>query len=93
MTDLTGVSRAEQETTVTMTADESLVRVWSCYPPHIRRMRADDRFTEGVAQSGAVFTIPRAFFDPIGGLKRRVSDEQRAALSARMKERFKGGQK
>ena len=87
---MTGVKRSEQETTVTMVADEDIVRVWSCYPPHIRRMRGDDRFTERPTGFGAEFVIQRANFDPIGGVKRRVSDEQRAAMSRRMKDQQAG---
>lgn len=87
--DFTGVPRMEQETTVAFVADEDVVRIWSLYPPHIRRMRADGRFTELPSQSGAVFTIGRAHFDPIGGVKRRLSDETRAAMAERMKQQQK----
>lgn len=78
----------EQETTVTYTRADNVVRIYTAVPRHIRALRGNDRATE--TRSGddwAEFTVPATEFDPVKGFKRRVtmSDEQRQAASDRMK--------
>ncbi len=71
------VSASEYETTVTYGWREPVVYVYSNIPSHVRRMRADDAFTEmrtfpatkGIPE-GAQFTIPRSLFDPMRGRRR-----------------------
>ena len=87
-------TREEQETTITFNAADRVVRVWTAYPPHVRKLRADDRARE-VAGSPkgqtedvwGQFEIAASDFSVIS-FKRRVSDEQRAVMAERARERF-----
>lgn len=71
------ITVSEYETTVAYGWREPVVRVYTNIPSHLRRMRADDAFTEVVTHpagknipEAATFTIPRALFDPMRGRRR-----------------------
>lgn len=81
-------ARAEQETTVSAGRDESVVRIWSNNPVHVRRLRKDPRATQLDGDDmGGHFTIPADQFDPLKGFKRArraMTEEQRAAAAERL---------
>jgi len=83
------VKREEQETTVTYSAVDDVVQVYSANPKHVRRLVKDERVSilRGSEAEGYVFaTIPVSDYDPLKGFKRRVnlSEERRRELSERM---------
>lgn len=81
-------ARNEQETTVTAGRDESVVRIWSNNPVHVRRLRKESRVTQiDGDEFGGHFEIPANQFDPLKGFKRAtrvLTDEQRAAAAERL---------
>lgn len=88
-------TRDEQETTVTYNRGDNTVRVWTSYPPHVRKFRKDDRAKEVAGtpvdqteDMWAEFEISGDDFNVTGGFKRRMTEEQRQAMSERARERF-----
>lgn len=81
-------SKEEQETTVTWAAGDSFVYVYTSVPKHLRRMRADKRFTETKGEEDwGNFFGPRGLLDPLTGIKRTrkaMTPEQKAASVARL---------
>jgi len=84
-------SREEQETTVTFNRADNTVRIWTAYPPHVRKLRKNDRATElegsPAGQTEDIwgsFKISASDFDPLTGFKRRMSPEQRQANADRL---------
>lgn len=82
----------ERETVVNATDGDDIVRIWTAQRKHINRLRKHPSFTE--VGSGdyegspwAAFTIPAGDWNPASGAKRKrdLTDEQRAALSDRMR--------
>lgn len=80
--------RAERETVVVWTEVDQDVRITSTSPAQIARLRADDRFREVPSRYAdgitAEFAIPVGEFNLTKAAKRRVSNEERAALTARL---------
>lgn len=93
------LSNAEQETSVTYSAADQQVHIWTCIKTDLNRLRKDDRFTEieaGIYNTGhewAEFTIDRNQWNPIRGAKRKVTmtDEQKAAAADRLRNLRKAG--
>lgn len=76
--------REEQETTVTYSALDDYVHIYTTVPKHIRKLRGRDgvvvRFDRGDELS---VTIDADKFDPLSGFKRKgrvISDEERQRL-------------
>ena len=85
-------TKAEQETTVTFNRADEQVRIWTAYPPHVRKLRGDNRATEidgspaeQVEDIWGEFVLPWTAFDPLIGFKRRMTEEQRQAAAERMR--------
>ena len=85
------LTRAERETVIVWSEVDENVRITSSSLSQIARLRADDRFHEvpGVYADGltAEFLIPAEEFTLTKAAKRRVSDVERAALTARLRKR------
>ena len=80
--------RAEMETTVTFGVEEEVVRIYTCVPKHLRRLRNYEHATETRGgKDWGQFEIPVEFFDPLTGFKhkRKLSAAQREAASERMR--------
>lgn len=96
-----GLLLAEQETTVTVDFGERLVRVCTSVPKRIRAMRKDAAFTEASSETvdgeevSVRFTVPESEWSPVTGCKRgrKLSDEQRKALTDRLKKVRENSQK
>lgn len=93
----TGVPLNERETTVTGTEADETIHIWSCRRRHITAMRRHPAFTEtetgtipGTTTEYARFTVADADWNPATGGRRRrkMTDEQRAELSARARKNF-----
>ena len=87
-------TREEQETTITFNAADKTVRIWSSYPPHVRKLRGENRAREvdgsPTSQTEDIwgsFVVDASDYSVVS-FKRRVSDEQREAMAARARERF-----
>lgn len=83
-----GLSLSEQETTVTATRVDSVWRISSSNPAHIRRMDKEPLFTRvRTGDDYAEFEIAYSDWNPITGRKRvRVlTDEQRQAAAERLR--------
>jgi hypothetical protein len=81
----------ERETVVNATDADDVVRVWSAQRTYITALRKSPSFTEircGVADGTewAEFTIPRALWNPVRGVKhvRKQSSEQKRASAERL---------
>lgn len=77
-------STNEQETTIAYARGESVVRIWSNIPAHLRTMRADDRFTEVQASpdsDSGFFEVAREDYRPLK-LGNRLSAAERARRAA-----------
>lgn len=82
----------EQETSITYSAADEHVHIWTCIAADVRTLRKDERFTEvtsGTYNDGvqwAEFTIPRKRWStPRGARTTRVlSDEQKVASAERL---------
>ena len=81
-------AREEQETTVTVGRDDSIVRIWSNHLPHVRKLRKDKRV---VQKSGddteGHFEVAATDYDPLIGFRRKskpLTEEQRTAAAARL---------
>lgn len=83
------LTRAERETVAVWTEVDEDVRITSTSPAQIARLRADDRFREVPSRYAdgltAKFVIPVGEFNLTKAAKRRVSNEERAALTARLR--------
>jgi hypothetical protein len=83
------LTRAERETVVVWTEADTDVRIISSSPAQIAKLRADDRFHEVPSAYAdgltAEFLIPVGEFNLSKAAKRRVSDAERAALTARLR--------
>lgn len=83
----------EQETTVTSTRGDEWVFIYTANPFHIAKLDAEDR-AEATSRSTdpdepwANYRVRSSDWNPLGGFKRRLSEEQRQALSERARERF-----
>lgn len=83
----------EQETTITSCRGEDFVHIYTANPFHIAKLDKDDRaiFQSGDrtgAEPWATYKVASENWNPLGGFKRRVSEEQRLIMSQRAKERF-----
>lgn len=83
------LTRAERETVIVWSELDEDVRITSTSPAQIARLRADDRFREVPSRYAdeltAEFVIPVGEFNLTKAAKRRVSSEERAALTARLR--------
>lgn len=80
-------AREEQETTVTVGRDDSVVRIWSNHLPHVRKLRKNPRVTQVSGDdTEGFFEIAATDYDPLVGFRRKstLTDEQRAAAAARL---------
>lgn len=89
---LTHLTAPERETTINVSDDSDLVRIWTAQRKHITRLRKNPAFTETAtgyhgSTEWAEFTIPADSWNPASGAKRRVTmtAEQRKAASDRMR--------
>ena len=85
------MNRNEQETNVTYSAADSIIRVWTCIPKDIRAFekRGAPKVESGVYNDGspwAIFEFPADRLNIAMAYKpeRNLSDEQRAAAAERM---------
>lgn len=89
------LTKYEQETTVTMNREESVVRIFTANPSHIRKFKADDRFTvtfttfspedTNVVESISGF-IHVDDYSPLTGFKRRrkpMTEDEKQVLRDR----------
>lgn len=81
---------AEQEVTITVDAEQQVVRVYSAWPKYCTRLRKnpDASLTRGDGTTWGEWEVPlgsfpleRAFRKPT---KRQLTDQQRAELAARL---------
>lgn len=83
------LTRAERETVIVWSEVDEDVRITSTSPAQTARLRADDRFREVPSRYAdgltAEFVIPVGEFNLTKAAKRRVSNEERAALTARLR--------
>lgn len=83
------LTRAERETVIVWTGVDQHVRITSTSPTQIAKLRADDRFREVPSRYAdgltAEFVIPVGEFNLTKAAKRRVSNEERATLTARLR--------
>lgn len=81
-------AREEQETTVTVGRDDSIVRIWSNHLPHVRKLRKDKRVTQVQGDdTEGFFEVASTDYDPLIGFRRKgrkLTDEQRAAAAERL---------
>lgn len=88
-------TKDERETTVTYSDGDSVVRVYTAVPKHIRRLERDSRATRvetweadtGLGIEAATYEIAKTDFDPLSGFKRRsapMSPERRQAAAERL---------
>lgn len=89
---MTGYSREEQETTVSVTRADEFVHIWTAIPAHINRLKKNTSFTllrESTTKGEiwASFSIPATNWNPASGAKRKrnLSEEQKAESAARLK--------
>lgn len=87
------MTRDEMETIVTFNAASNTVSVYSTYPPHVRALQSDERYTvtrehfEDGQVVGVDAEIPSDSFHPLKGAKRRMkplTEDQRAALAKQL---------
>lgn len=87
------VTRDEMETIVVFNALSKSVNIYTTYPPHVRAIENDERYTvtrehfEGGERIGIDAEIPANAFHPLKGAKRRqkpLTEDQRAALVERL---------
>ena len=83
----------EQETTITSTRGDEWVYIFTANPFHIAKLDKDDRAictnrSSDPDEPWANYKVPVKHWNPLGGFKRRVSEEQRRAMSERARERF-----
>ena len=79
-------AREEQETTVAIGRDDSVVRIYTNVTPHLYRLRKSDLATEVAGgDDWGQFEIPVEFFHLFSALRRKraVSDAQREAARDR----------
>lgn len=83
------LTRAERETVAVWTEVDEHVRITSTSPGQVAKLRADERFHEVPSRYAdgltAEFLIPVGEFNLTKAAKRRVSDAERAALTARLR--------
>lgn len=80
-------ARAEQETVVTIGRDETVVRIWTCHLPHLRRLRSNDLVKEVAGGSDwGQFEVPAEFFFLFSAIRRKraMSEQTRAKLADRL---------
>ena len=80
----------EQETTITTTRGDEFVLIYTANPFHIARLDKDDRaeFVSGIRTGEdpyANYRVHTSHWNPLGGFKRRMSDEQRKAAGERLR--------
>lgn len=80
----------ERETIINASDGDQTVKIWTAQRRYITRLRRNPTFTEIATgfhgnTEWAEFTIPADKWNPASGAKRTLTDEQRAALAARMK--------
>lgn len=88
---MSGLSRSEQETVVTVDMEERLVRIYTSVPKHMRAFSKNDEFTlvsretQGGELVAMSFTIPEERYR-IGATKRKsnMSDAQKAEAVKRL---------
>lgn len=79
----------EQETTITTSRGDEFVRIYTANPFHIARLDKDDRaeFVSGIRTGEdpyANYRVHASHWNPLGGFKRRMSDEQRQKNAERL---------
>lgn len=82
-------TRVEMETVAAFSVADNIVRIYSSYAPHIRKMREDPAYVEiRGGKDFAEFEITTEHFDLIRARRhpRHLNADQRAALAARMVE-------
>lgn len=89
------LTKYEQETTVTMNREEGVVRIFTANPSHIRKFKADDRFTavttiRDIEPPHAVESISGFIhvddYSPLTGFKRRrkpMTEDEKQVLRDR----------
>lgn len=76
---------AEQETVVTSNREEDVVRIWTSNPFHMARLDKEDRAVRvGGDEESASYEVAVKDWNPLGGFKRRVSEEFKAAAAERL---------
>lgn len=89
---MTGYSREEQETTVSVTRADEFVHIWTAIPAHITRLKKNPSFTliresTKPGEIYASFSIPAKNWNPASGAKRsrNLSDQQKAEAAIRLR--------
>lgn len=81
-------SREEQETVISWLRGDK-ARIYTAYPPHLRRLRAEDRAIElRGGEDWAEFEVEAGAFNPLTGFKRKtrpMTEEERQAASDRLR--------
>ena len=77
---------AEQETVIVSNRADSEVRIYTANPFHVAKLDRESRAVRVAGDSEwGEFIVQKRDWNPLGGFKRRVSEEQRAALALRAK--------
>ena len=88
------LTREERETIIRTDEASDWVNVWTCSRPHMNRIKKDERY-EIISESWddesfhIEARVPKKNYNIMGGMKRRISDEQKEVMRARMQERIK----
>lgn len=81
---------AEQETTITVTRDDAVAYIYSANPYHVAKLRKDKRVVETKGgDDWGQFEVPMEHIDVLRSIKppkRKMSDEAKAKLVARLAE-------
>lgn len=88
------VPQIEQETVITVDPITKRASVYSCIPPMVKRLyklaEHEDAKIELDNQYGLTISVPQSWIKIRPPVKRQLTDEQKAALSERMKNVKKG---
>ena len=88
------ITREERETIIRTDEASDWVNIWTCSRSHMNHIKKDERY-EILSESWddesfhIEARVPKKNYNIMGGMKRRISDEQKEAMRARMQERIK----
>ena len=88
------LTREERETIIRTDEASDWVNIWTCSRSHMNHIKKDERY-EILSESWddesfhIEARVPKKNYNIMGGMKRRISDEQKEAMRARMQERIK----
>lgn len=84
-------SKDEQETTISVGRNDSIVSIWTNNPIHARKLEKDARVTkvssnvmaDGADEFGGFYEVAVEDFNVVGGFKRRVKMSEERRIAAR----------